>query len=123
MALVGFESEGASPIEVFLTDKFLNISKCGNGDTAGEKRIHFIADPVDATVIPECLQGFRTIFSSFHHLTPEQAGRFLQDSAAKGEWVGVFEVASRVASRCCQFDDASARLAVYAVPPSRFAGR
>lgn len=50
---------------------------------------------MDATVIPERLQGFRTIFSSFHHLNPEQAGRFLQDSAAKGEGVGVFEVASR----------------------------
>jgi hypothetical protein len=90
-----FEGEGAPPIEVILTDKFPNVSNGGNGETVCASGIHFLGDPVDATVIPERLQGFRTIFSSFHHLTPEQASRFLQDSAAKGEGVGVFEVASR----------------------------
>jgi len=90
-----FESEGAPSIEVFLTDKFPSLSNGRNGKTACASGIHFLGDPVDATAIPERLQGFRTIFSSFHHLNPEQARRFLQDSAAKGEGVGVFEVASR----------------------------
>jgi len=90
-----FESEGAPPIEVLLTDKFPNVLNGGNPETVCASGIHFLRDPVDATRIPERLQGFRTIFSSFHHLNPEQASRFLQDSAAKGEGVGVFEVASR----------------------------
>lgn len=90
-----FEGEGAPPIEVILTDKFPNVSNGGNSETVRASGIHFLGDPVDATVIPERLQGFRTIFSSFHHLNSEQASRFLQDSAAKGEGVGVFEVASR----------------------------
>jgi hypothetical protein len=90
-----FEIEGAPPIEVFLTDKFPNVSKGGKSETVCASGIHFLGDPVDATVVPERLQGFRTIFSSFHHFNPEQAKRFLQDSAAKGEGVGVFEVASR----------------------------
>jgi hypothetical protein len=90
-----FESGGTPHVEVFLTDKFPHISIGNNGETVCAKGIHFLDDPVDATVIPERLQGFRTIFSSFHHLNPEQACRFLLDSAAKGEGVGVFEVASR----------------------------
>jgi hypothetical protein len=89
------KSEGAPPIEVFLTDKFPGVSHAVNSEPVCASGIHFVFEPVDATVIPERFQGFRTIFSSFHHLNPEQASRFLQDSAAKGEGVGVFEVASR----------------------------
>ncbi len=111
-----FESEGARPIEVFLTDKFPNVSKGGKRETVCASGIHFLGDPVDATVIPERLQGFRTIFSSFHHLNPEQARRFLQDSVAKGEGVGVFEVASRHAfTLLVDLGNAIGRLAVYAV--------
>jgi hypothetical protein len=89
------QKEGAPPVEVLLTDKFPRVS---SGDGAGKPRsngIHFLGDPIDATAIPERLQGFRTIFSSFHHFNPEQAGRFLRDSAERGRGVGVFEVASR----------------------------
>lgn len=90
-----FQREGAPPVEVLLTDKFPNDS---NGINAGKFRssgIKFLHDPIDATAIPVGLQGFRTIFSSFHHFDPEQAGRFLRESAARGQGIGIFEVASR----------------------------
>ncbi len=90
-----FEKEGAAPVEVLLTDKFPSASdddSAGKGCSGG---IRIVRDPIDATAIPENLQGFRTIFSSFHHFNPAQAGRFLRDSAARGRGVGVFEVASR----------------------------
>ena len=90
-----FRKEGAPPVEVLLTDKFPSVS---SGDSAGKpcsNGIRILRDPIDATAIPENLQGFRTIFSSFHHFDPEQASRFLRDSAARGHGVGVFEVASR----------------------------
>jgi hypothetical protein len=90
-----FQKEGAAPVEVLLTDKFPSASSGGSTGNPCSNGISFLCDPVDATAIPETLQGFRTIFSSFHHFDPTQAGRFLRDSAARGLGVGVFEVASR----------------------------
>lgn len=90
-----FQREGAPPVEVLLTDKFPNASTGSSAGKTCSNGISFLRDPVDATAIPETLQGFRTIFSSFHHFNPEQAGRFLRDSAERGQGVGVFEVASR----------------------------
>ncbi|MGA8305362.1 MAG: hypothetical protein WB723_06770, partial [Candidatus Acidiferrales bacterium] len=89
-----FQKEGATPVKVLLTDKYPDASNDGGG-TACSNGVNFLHDPIDATAIPERLQGFRTIFSSFHHFNPEQAGRFLRDSAARGQGIGVFEVASR----------------------------
>ena len=41
------------------------------------------------------LSGFRTIFSAFHHLRPDQARAVLQGAVARGEGIGVFECADR----------------------------
>lgn len=90
-----FQREGTPPVEVLLTDKFPNASNGGDAEEPCSSGITFLPDPIDATAIPETLQGFRTIFSSFHHFDPEQAGRFLRDSAERGQGVGVFEIASR----------------------------
>jgi hypothetical protein len=90
-----YESEGAPSIEVLLTDKFPAACNGNDGGTCSPKGMRFIPDPIDATAIPECFQGFRTIFSSFHHLSPAQALQFLQESARCGRSIGIFEVASR----------------------------
>ncbi|HEY2108498.1 MAG TPA: hypothetical protein VGH17_01280 [Candidatus Acidoferrales bacterium] len=90
-----FQREGTPPVEVLLTDKFPNTSNNGSAGKACSNGITFLRDPIDATDIPERLQGFRTIFSSFHHFNPEEAGRFLRESAERGRGIGVFEVASR----------------------------
>jgi hypothetical protein len=89
-----FQDEDAPLIEVLLTDKFPDASS-GAAGKRSSNGISFVLDPVDATAIPERLQGFRTIFSSFHHFSLEEAGRFLRDSAERRRGVGVFEVASR----------------------------
>jgi hypothetical protein len=90
-----YESEGAPPIEVLLTDKFPTACNGNDGGTCSPKGMRFIPDPIDATAIPERFQGFRTIFSSFHHLNPVEALCFLQNSARCGRGIGIFEVASR----------------------------
>jgi hypothetical protein len=90
-----FQREGTPPVEVLLTDKFPNTSNHGSAGKACSNGITFLRDPIDATDIPERLHGFRTIFSSFHHFNPEEAGLFLRDSAERGRGIGVFEVASR----------------------------
>ncbi len=44
---------------------------------------------VDATDVPEELDGFRTLFSSFHHFQPEAARGILQDAVLKRQGIGI----------------------------------
>jgi hypothetical protein len=60
-----------------------------------ENRIHFLSDSIDATRVPKYLRGFRTLFSSFHHLNPAEARSLLQDSVSKRQAIGVFEAPAR----------------------------
>jgi hypothetical protein len=90
-----FEDSGAQPPEVLLTDKYPCTKKPANCESAPASRIHFLADSVDATRVPEHLDGFRTLFSSFHHLKPDEARRLLQDSVSRRQGIGIFEAPAR----------------------------
>src|SRR5262249_52376700 len=57
--------------------------------------ISYYMEPVDAANVPSALNGFRTMFTAFHHFRPEQARAVLADAVAKGEGIGVFECAQR----------------------------
>jgi hypothetical protein len=52
-------------------------------------------EPVDARQVPAELDGFRTIFSSFHHFDPEAARAMLADAFERREGIAVFEGATR----------------------------
>src|ERR1700689_3181232 len=65
-----FAMQGARLPEVFLTDKYPITPKLRDCQPPTANRIHFLRRSIDATQIPEHLQGFRTLFSSFHHLNP-----------------------------------------------------
>src|SRR5258707_6612546 len=54
--------------------------------------ITYHAEPVDATHVPSGLPGFRTMFSAFHHLDPNQARAALTDAVAQAEGIAVFEM-------------------------------
>ena len=41
--------------------------------------------------VPESLNGFRTLFSSFHHFRPEQARAILANAMEKKQAIAVFE--------------------------------
>jgi hypothetical protein len=58
-------------------------------------RIHFLKHSIDATRIPGDLHGFRTLFSSFHHLNPDQARDLLQDCVDRKQAIGIFEAPAR----------------------------
>ncbi|HZD50767.1 MAG TPA: hypothetical protein VE178_18625 [Silvibacterium sp.] len=88
--------EKAPAIAVRLTDKYPNRGAFGRAE-AESSLLCFESSPVDATGIPEHLQGFRTIFSSFHHFGPETAGKILRDAMDKRRGVGIFELATRSA--------------------------
>src|SRR2546429_7628603 len=50
---------------------------------------------VDARAVPGGLDGFRTIFTAFHHFRPAEARAILADAVRRGQGIGVFEIARR----------------------------
>jgi hypothetical protein len=90
-----FKSRGAEPPEVLLTDKYPCTRKLHDWEFPAANRIHFLRYSIDATQIPGHLQGFRTLFSSFHHLNPDEARGLLRDSVNKRQAIGIFEVSAR----------------------------
>ena len=57
--------------------------------------VDFVAEPVDATHVPEHLSGFRTLFTAFHHFPPRYAAGILQDAVEKRRGIGIFEITER----------------------------
>jgi hypothetical protein len=53
------------------------------------------AEPVDARAVPPALDGFRTLFTSFHHFPPEEARAILADAVDQRQGIAVFEAARR----------------------------
>ena len=90
-----FENSGTLPPEVLLTDKYPYTRKLDDRESASARGIHFLSHSVDATQIPEHLDGFRTLFSSFHHLKPDEARHLLQDSVSRGRGIAIFEAPAR----------------------------
>lgn len=75
-------------VDVTLTDLHPN-QRC---EASGS---HASLEPVDARSVPPQLEGFRTLFSSFHHFKPAEAREILRDCADRGVGIGIFEAQSR----------------------------
>jgi hypothetical protein len=82
-------------VEVCLTDKYPNVTAFENARQETDGQITFYRGFVDAASLPRELAGFRTIFTSFHHFTPDEAVAILQNAVDDGQWIGVFEAAKR----------------------------
>ncbi len=84
-------------VEATLTDKFPNLAAfrrlCGEPGS----QLSFVEHSVDASAVPESLKGFRTLFTSFHHLPPGLAQKVLNDAVNSRQGIGVFEVNERAA--------------------------
>jgi hypothetical protein len=88
-----FETAEEFPVNIALTDKYPNErASIGARDVPG---IEFYSAPVDARQIPAKLDGFRTIFSTFHHFNPEVARAILADAVHRHQGIAVFEAAKR----------------------------
>jgi hypothetical protein len=90
-----FRSDSGSPIKICLTDKFPNAQAYREASEESGGQISYEEKGVDALTVHAKLPGFRTIFGSFHHFTPEQAVSILQNAVDSGEGIGVFEAAKR----------------------------
>ncbi len=82
------------PVPVTLTDKYPNVPAFERVSRE-VSAIDFYTEPVDATRVPAELDGFRTLFSSFHHFPPELARAILQDAVDQGTPIGIFELVNR----------------------------
>ena len=88
----GLEGTGVS---VVLTDLHPNTEAFRRARRGRNGRIRTHPNPVDARSVPGALEGFRTLFTSFHHFRPEEARRVIEDAVQRGRGIGVFEAQER----------------------------
>jgi hypothetical protein len=79
---------------VVFTDRFPNASLQAICRTNPE-HLAIENQSVDATRVPPELDGFRTLFSAFHHFEPGAARSILKDAADRNAGIGVFELSER----------------------------
>lgn len=91
LSLSKFLKRKDSGIKIIATDKF----PCSYGEALNNHGIKYCSESVDATEVPEHLHGMRTLFTSFHHFSPENAQKILQDAVDKGVPIGIFEYTKR----------------------------
>ena len=83
--------EGEAPVSVTLTDKYPNVQAFNKIKERFGNKIHYIPESVDIMDVPAGLKGIRTIFSAFHHFTPDEARKILQHAADSRSAIGIFE--------------------------------
>lgn len=87
--------DGEAPADIVLTDRSPNLPAFERARALSNGRIDFMAEPVDASAVPETLAGVRTIFNGLHHFRPDLARAVLADAARQGQPIGVFEMLAR----------------------------
>ena len=88
-------SVSAEPINILLTDKYPNDTAIKKVEETSSTQLNYFSIPVDAKQVPKSLEGFRTLFLSFHHFTVESARTILQDAVDQNQGIGIFETTER----------------------------
>src|SRR5208283_5850397 len=83
------------PLQICLTDKYPNLAAFQKIEAASSGRISLSPQSVDATNVPRELKGLRTMFTSFHHFSPDMARAILQNAVDSGEGIAIFEAPRR----------------------------
>lgn len=89
-----FEAENF-PLEICLTDYYPNLEAFRRAQQASGSRISFHPASVNALQVPIELDGFRTLFSSFHHFKPAEARAIIRDAVSNRRGIGIFEGTER----------------------------
>lgn len=87
------EREGLQ-VRAKFTDLYPNIESLERMATQMDS-LSVIKEPVDATAVPSNLKGFRTMFNSFHHFSPEMGRKILEDAVRSRQGIAVLELVSR----------------------------
>ena len=85
------EQQSDTEIKIILTDKFPNKNAFEFISSKTQGRISFSDTSVDAANVPECLKGFRTIFSGFHHFNHQFAKSVLKNAVDARCGIGIFD--------------------------------
>ena len=93
--LDSMEDDVSGRVSVTLTDLFPNVDAFEEIAQASPDNVAYVAEPVDATAVPEKLSGFRTCFTAFHHFDHDTALAMLSDTVAKRQGIGIFEYTER----------------------------
>jgi hypothetical protein len=86
---------GIVGFNVLMTDKFPNVAAFETAQTLSGVPMSFYPQSVDAREVPQKLDGFRTIFSAFHHFRPEDARAVIQNTVDAKQGIGIFEITRR----------------------------
>ncbi len=87
--------DAGADVTVRLTDLYPNLPAFERLRRESGGAIDYESTPVDATAVDPGLAGFRTLFTSFHHLPPDVAFRVLENAVTGGRGIGVFEFTQR----------------------------
>ena len=87
--------KGLIDCAVTLTDKFPSAAAQQRLAASPAPEVCYLPEPVDASAVPKSLEGFRTLFTSFHHFRPDEARSILQDAVRSRQPVGIFETTHR----------------------------
>lgn len=82
-------------IQVTLSDLYPNIYACARINKLIDYSIFYLPEPTDATQVSSHLNGFRTLFTSFHHFDPESARKILINAVENQRGIAVFELSER----------------------------
>lgn len=85
----------AGPPRVLLTDRYPNLEAFAYASRRSGGQLEYEPRPVDATRVPAHLEGFRTLFTAFHHFRPEVAREILRDAVRAQRGIGIFEFTQR----------------------------
>ncbi|MFZ0038970.1 MAG: hypothetical protein WAK91_16210 [Candidatus Acidiferrales bacterium] len=88
-------ADAQASFRILLTDKYPNIGAFEKIKEASGNQIDFNPGPIDAMNVPVELKGFRTMFTTFHHFSPDEARAVLQNAVDAGQGIGIFEVTRR----------------------------
>lgn len=89
---------GCDGVQIWLTDKYPNLEAFQSISASSDHHITYYPESVDAMNVPRALKGMRTMFTSFHHFSPEDARAILQNAVDAGESIGIFEITRRAPS-------------------------
>lgn len=89
------EEERGRPVHLLLTDRYPNVRAFAAAQASSNGRVAFRADSIDATAVPDELEGVCTMFLAFHHFRPEAARRILENAAVQKRAIAVFDVTER----------------------------
>lgn len=82
-------------MKVHLTDYYPNLPAFSELVSIAPNVFTYSKEPVSALDVQPNLQGFRTLFSSFHHFNEADATRILQDAVAKKQGIAIAESTQR----------------------------